>query len=51
MLRGYLKLQGEICEWEEHVTRMDAERLLKITRGNMLSARSLQNLRKEDGAT
>ena len=33
-------------EWNEHVTRMDAERLVKISREE-----DHQDVRKEDGAT
>jgi hypothetical protein len=33
-------------EWDEHVTRMDAERLVKISRDN-----TLPDVREEDGVT
>ena len=38
-------------EWDEHVTRMDAERLVKTTRTIYLQEDDLQDVRKEDGAT
>jgi hypothetical protein len=34
-------------EWDEHVTIMDAESLVKISRDNILP----EDVRKEDGAT
>ena len=37
-------------EWDEHVTRMDAERLVKISR-EYLPEKDVQGARKEDGAT
>ena len=37
-------------EWDEHVTRMDAERLVKITR-DMYLPEHLKDVRKEHGAT
>jgi hypothetical protein len=37
-------------EWDEHVTRMNAERLLK-SQETIYLLEDLQNVRKEDGAT
>ena len=38
-------------EWDEHVTNMDAERLVKISGTIYLPEVDLQDARKEDGAT
>ena len=37
-------------EWDEHVTRMDSERLVIIS-GTIYLPEDLQGFRKEDGAT
>ena len=41
----------QIREWKQHVTKMDAERLVKIPRDNVLSEEDLQDPLKEVGAT
>ena len=38
-------------EWDEHVTRMDEERLVKISWTIYLPEEDLQDVRKKDGAT
>ena len=40
-------------EWDDHVTRMESERLVKISRDNtmQLPEEDLKDVRKEDGAT
>ena len=38
-------------EWDEHVTRMDAKRLVKILRNNIPAEGDLQEALKEDGLT
>ena len=40
-----------IREWDEHVTRIDAERLVKITRNNMPAGRRSPGRPKRDEAT
>ena len=34
-------------EWDNHIRRMDAERLVKISRGNYLQEEYLQDVRKK----
>ena len=43
-------MEGRRREWDEHVTRMDAERLVKISRDNHLPEKDLKDILKEDGA-
>ena len=38
-------------EWDQHVTRMDAEKLVKISRDNIPVGRRSQDALTEDGAT
>ena len=38
-------------EWDQHVTRMDAERLVKSKGKIYLPEEDIQDVRKEDGAT
>ena len=38
-------------EWDEHITRMEAERLVKISRDNKPAEINLQDARKEDRST
>ena len=40
-----------IREWDEHVTRMDAERIVKITKDNIPARRRSPGRPKEDGVT
>ena len=38
-------------KWDEHVTRMDAERLVKISRDNIPAGRRSPDALKKGGAT
>ena len=48
-INGWLESRRRRGEWDEHVTRMDTERLVKILRGNIPAGRDLQYALKGDG--
>ena len=45
------RVERERREWAEYATRMNAQRLVKIPKDNILPEENLPDVRKEDGAT